>query len=187
LLVGLQFGRLLPAPGTAKCRALVLWLLFFATGVAIQVADRVWDRHTLAKLAPTDQPWSRIAGYLNQVKRPGDTLAIWGWRPELYVETQLPQATREAHTDGQLQDTPQRDYFRARFLADVRTSQPAFFVDSIGSADYGHKEVSKEGHETFPGLNDFIQSRYQLVSKSSPVRVYVRRNLLDENAAHAQP
>ncbi len=187
LLVGLHWGPLLPPAGGARRKGLALGSLFFLLGVGTQVIDRVSDRQALQKLAPTGKPWAAASGFINQTKRPGDALAVWGWRPELYVDTQLPQATREAHTDGQLQATPLRDYFRTRFLADLQVNQPAFFVDSVGPDDYGHRDPVAEGHESFPALAEHVRQEYRLVSNAAPIRVYVRRRLLEEQKPGGHP
>jgi hypothetical protein len=178
LLAGLGFGHLIQTSARHRRLSAVLWSLFLVAGVGAQLADRAYDRHTLDKLVPRQTAWTNSVNFINQTKRPGDQLAIWGWRPDIYVETQLPQATREASIDRQLQDTPQRDYYRARFLADLRHSRPAFFVDVVGPADFGHLDPLREGHETFPELRDYIGAEYSLLSKADPIRTYVRRDLL---------
>ena len=180
LLVGLQFGYLIRSVSHARRLCAVLWLLFLSAGVGAQVIDRVSDRQALGKLVPAGSPRASIVGFINLAKRPGDTLAVWGRRPEFYVETQLPQATREAHTAGQLNDGPQRDYFRARFLADMHASQPAFFIDAVGPDDYIYHVPAWNGHETFPALKDYIGQEYSMVSKGTSFRVYVRRALMSK-------
>lgn len=178
LLVGLQFGWLFKAPEVARRNHTRLWVsLFLGLGVLPQLAERVWDGHSLQKLIPPANPRANVVRFINQVKRPGDRLAVWGWRPELYVETQLPQATREAHTNGQLLDTPLRDYFRTRFVDDLRASRPAFFIDSVGAEDFGHHDIRQDGHETLPALADYVGQEYVQVNQNGAVRVYVRRDL----------
>ena len=176
LLVGLQFGYLVQPTKRTRRTPAALWTLFLLAGVGVQVVDRIWDRHDLHKLAPAESPRTAASRLIDQLKQPGDTLAVWGWRPELYVDTQLPQATREAHTDGQLHAGSQRDYFRARFLADLRTSRPAFFVDTIGAGDFIRRDPAREGHESFRALDDFVRQEYALVSQAEPIRVYLRRD-----------
>lgn len=180
LLVGLQFGYLVTAVGQARRTCLVLWIVFLAVGVGPQVVDRGYDRHNLARLVPTVTSRTNLVGFINRVKRPGDTLAVWGWRPEFYVETQLPQASREAQTERQSRPTPQRAYFRARFLADLRLNPPAFFIDTIGPDDFGLRDRVGAGHESFPELKAFVNREYSLVSRAEPFRLYVRRSLIDQ-------
>ena len=69
----------------------------------------------------------------------------------------------------------QREYFRARFLADVRANHPAFFVDAIGEGDFIHRDLAREGHESFPELADYIRREYVQINGTEPIRVYVNR------------
>jgi hypothetical protein len=181
LLVGLQFGYLLT--GQSRRLRIGLTALFLCVGTGAQLVDRVWDRRSLHKLVRIADPRDRVVNFINQTKRPGDTLAVWGWRPELYVETQLPQATREALTEAQLNEQPQRNYYRARFMADLRASQPAFFVDSVGPADYQLRDRAVQGHETVPGLAQYIRQEYEAVGDAGIMRVYLRRDRLAASKA----
>ena len=179
VLVGLQFGWLLrPAPAGCRDRSPLWATLFLCLGVLPQLVDRVWDRHSLQRLIAPANPRATVVRFINRVKRPEDSLAVWGWRPELYVETQLPQATREAHTDGQLLASPLRDYYRTRFLSDLRASRPAFFIDSVGPDDFGHPDLQKDGHETFPALADYIRQEYVRLNQAGTFRIYERRDLM---------
>ena len=103
------------------------------------------------------QPRSELAEVVRMLKEPNDTLAVWGWAPDLYVQTGLPQASREAHTERQLEESPQRDsYYRPRFMKELEESHPAFIIDAVGpwSVNYFVREYS--GHETFPDLSMYL-------------------------------
>lgn len=176
LLAGLQGGLL--AQSLNRRRGLYCWAAFLVVGAGTQTMDRVWDRHAMLRLISTDTSRAPILARINQLRRAGDCLAIWGWRPEFYVETQLPQATREAHTDAQLQAGPQQNYYRARYLADLQAAQPAFFIDSVGPGDFGHVDPVIDGHETFPELRDYLDGAYAPVISSGSFRLYVRRDRL---------
>jgi len=174
LLVGLQFGYLLETP--SRFQRVTFIALFLCIGMGTQLVDRLWERESLHKLIPVANARQRVAGYINHTKQSGDALAVWGWRPELYVETQLPQASRESLTEAQLGDHPQREYYRARFLSDLRANRPAFFVDSIGDDDYLMKDRARQGHESFPELANYIRQEYESVGSDGSFRVYLRRD-----------
>lgn len=174
LLIGLLWGYLLAGQTRRYCA--IGTGLFLAVGVVSQLVDRVADRNSLQRLIAPANPRDPVDQFINRNKKPGDALAVWGWRPEFYVETQLPQATHEAHTEAQLNDHPQRDYFRARFVADLRETRPAFFIDSIGPDDFQLKEPSLQGHETFPELRDFIARDYMEIKTTGSFRLYLRRD-----------
>jgi hypothetical protein len=176
LLVALQFGYTIRFGRLPSKIAAGLWIAFFLIGVGSQLGDRAWDRHSLHRLLPAANPRDPVVAFINRTKQPGDTLAVWGWRPELYVETQLPQAIREALTEAQLNDNPQREYFRGRILADLRANRPAFFVDSVGPADFILKDRATQGHEILPALAEYIRQEYREVDGHGEFRVYLRRD-----------
>lgn len=173
LVVGLQSGYLFTAPSRAQRFAAIA--LFLCIGVGPQLIDRAWDRHSLQKLVRGANPRDPVVTAINRLKQPGDCLAVWGWRPEFYVETQLPQATREALTEAQISDHPQRDYYRARFIADLRSNEPTFFIDSVGPDDYLLKDRSLQGHEIIPELAEYIARHYVQINAGASFRVYVRQ------------
>ena len=85
LMVSLQFGYLVKGQSRRYCT--VFGVLFIALGTGAQVIDRARDSHSLHKLVATANPREVVVHFINRLKQPGDTLAVWGWRPELYVET----------------------------------------------------------------------------------------------------
>jgi len=173
LLAGLQFGYLLDA---RPPRHRVFWFaVLLSMGGADQLLERVGRHESLRNLIAVTHPRDDVTRFINQNKKTGDSLAVWGWRPEFYVETQLPQATREAHTEAQVNEHPQRDHFRARYLADLRAGEPAFFIDSVGPDDYQLKDPARQGHETFPELADYIALNYTLANTGGSFRLYLRQ------------
>ncbi|HEY4247171.1 MAG TPA: hypothetical protein VGM64_09960 [Lacunisphaera sp.] len=177
LSVGLLWGYLLVGQTRRYCTVAIA--LFLAVGIVSQLVNRVADRNSLHRLIAPTNPRDPVDQFINHNKKPGDSLAVWGWRPEFYVETQLPQATHEAHTEAQLNNHFQRDYFRARFVADLRENRPAFFIDSVGPADFQLKEPTLQGHETFPDLRDLIDRDYSEIKISGSFHLYLRRDRAD--------
>jgi hypothetical protein len=114
---------------------------------------------------------------IRQHRQPGDRIAVWGWDNQVYVETQLPQATRESHSTRQLWDSPQRDsYYRPRYLADLATNSPAFFVDAVGPEAFHFSDREESGHETFEDLRLYIAEHYTMIGDFEPLRVYLRKD-----------
>jgi hypothetical protein len=99
--------------------------------------------------AAADRPWPDIemdrdsraaARILLETARPGDTLFVWGYRPDLYVYTRLPAATRFLESQplsGVLADrhlfdtTPIPAPRTAVHRAELARSRPAFVVDGL--------------------------------------------------------
>jgi hypothetical protein len=121
-----------------------------------------------------ETPESKI---LRPYLRVGDTLAVWGWFPHLNVELQLPQATRDAHSQRLIEPSSSRDYYRKRYLADLEGNRPFAFVDAVGPQEvFTYRHRDKEAHEIFPELKNFIASNYVLVSDTTRSRIYLRRD-----------
>jgi hypothetical protein len=99
--------------------------------------------------AAGDRPWRDVemdrdsraaARILLETARPGDTLFVWGYRPDLYVYTRLPAATRFLESQplsGVLADrhlfdtTPIPAPWTAAHRAELARSRPAFIVDGL--------------------------------------------------------
>ncbi|HEY8995362.1 MAG TPA: hypothetical protein VIM71_11910 [Lacunisphaera sp.] len=106
-----------------------------------------------------------------------DTLAVWGWAPNLYVETHLRQATRDAHSVWCIVPSAQRDYHRRDYLADLQRHEPAVFVDAVGPGAFAFEHRQVQAHEIFPELADYISKHYTLVRDVRDARIYARNDL----------
>ena len=88
-----------------------------------------------------DRDSRAAAALINRVKAPGDTLFVWGYRPELYVYTGLPAAT--IYLDSQpltgvpadrhlTSSEPVETIEPARRRAALAHAHPTFIVDGLG-------------------------------------------------------
>ena len=172
-------GPQLAAGAFSSRRSGGLIVIFLLLTILPQVVSRRENFHIYAGQFAHyryEHPPSQTAYYIRQHAQPGDTLALWGWRPQLYVETGLPQGTREAQTERQLSLNPAiQSYYQARYLRDLRTRQPAWFVDVVGAAGFGFQDRTRHGHETFPELAEYIQNHYEFCADIEAQRIYRRR------------
>jgi len=122
-------------------------------------------------------PRSSAATVLHALAGRGDTLGVWGWACHLQVESGLPQATRDGNTLWSMQDNAQQAYHRAVYLADLRHSAPAVFVDAVGLGAFVFTDRARNAHESFPELADYIRRNYTLVIDLLQERVYARNGL----------
>lgn len=165
-----------------KC---VVWgVAFTLLGVGSLFANRV----RIPQIAPVGQmaqswnePFSPPSKLIRSYKRAGDSIAVWGWDCQVYVEARLPQATREAHSTRQLWASSQRDdYYRPRYMADLKESRPAFFVDATGRYAFFFDDRSRWQHETFLELREYIAAHYVLTEDFGRSRVYIRNDRYHE-------
>ena len=125
----------------------------------------------------------------------GESLGLWGWRSELYVESNMLPSTRFDNTSLQIEPTPRVEFFRQQYLRDFVAANPPLFFDAVGASEFScpphgcssgwhggwhgarrYTDRSRAGHETFPELARIIQARYTLVADVDGVRVYLRRD-----------
>ena len=166
-----------PSPTVGRPWRLAWGALFLAAAMGFQIHGRA----TAAVLplgsygAAKGQLHRSAAGALvHGMRQPGDTLAAWGWSPRIFVETGLPQATREAHTSRQIVPSDRRDYYRERYWRDFQRSRPRIFVDAVGEKNFYFSDRARDGHESFPALAERIAAGYRLVHDVEGTRIYVR-------------
>lgn len=121
-------------------------------------------------------PYGEVAAAVKQHTQPRDSIAVWGWETEIYVQTGLPQAIRDAHSQRQIEPGPWRDYYRRRYLADLRANRPTIFLDAVGPHSYGYQDRDRFGHENFPELAALVRADYVLVAEPRGNRLYLRRD-----------
>ncbi len=181
-------GRVTLKPGTFT----IPWLIVFAAVVIIPQLEfgllRVRER--LRSHDVDRELWVPSVYKLAQpAALPGDTLSIWGWMPQCYVQLGLPPATRDAVGHYAVASAFQ-DYYRPRYLADLKRGQPAIFIDAVGDRAFPDylTWTTEQKHESFSELSQFIDDNYslfasvELQSKSElgPIRIYVRKERLAE-------
>jgi hypothetical protein len=178
-LLGAMTARLLstPAPGGRKsgpwlvvlCAAGLLGSLLLHRAVIPNafIRDLVHYR---------ENPRTRLAERVAAHARPGDSIAIWGWTNEVYVETGLLQATRDPHVGVLLEPGPLQPYFRERYLADFLLAKPALFLDSVGPASLIYVAPQFVHDQNFPALAAVIRTDYVLVEAAEGARIYRRKD-----------
>jgi len=152
--------------------------VFAALTVALPFFSALMNsgRNSMAWLAQLPQilesPASRR---LSQMASPGDTVVIWGWEPALYVLTGTVPGTRESQTQRQIEAGPQREYYRRRFLRDLKADPPKLFVDAVGPGRFAYEDRNTEGYESVPDLREYIDAHYELTDDIQNIRLFARR------------
>lgn len=177
LFVGLLSAGLVASFSRPLLRGLGLAVVTLA-GVGPQVYYRSHDANPYHGylLDSRDKSAEHCAQHILRYTQPGDTLTVWGWMPEFYVQTQLPQGTQDAHTERQISANPQQAYFRQRFFAALEKNRPAVFVDAVGEGNFGYGDRNNNTYETLPWLRDFITANYTFSVDLDGSRIYVRND-----------
>lgn len=183
LWAGIAFGafwqQAAHAPGRRRA-ALAVFALFMLVVPAANRAQQIAPTELGQLLSFWRHPISRVSRAILAVTRPGDTLTIWGWAPEYYVETGLPQGTREAHTQRQIEDAPLKSYYQQRFLDEMTRNHPTVFIDVVTDGGFGFSDNARFGFRSDPGLAALIDERYLLIATVEGVRIYLQRDRVAE-------
>jgi len=162
-------------PDPAKARARFAPLLCFAL---LTLAPQIGNRASASppflgqlSAAPSAAD-SAAARFIRARARPGDTLATWGWEPALYVETGLPQGTREAHTACELTTWSMQEFYLRRYVVDLTRRRPAWFVDVVGPGSFIYENRREFGHERVPEVNAVIEQDYEFLAEIGHQRIY---------------
>jgi hypothetical protein len=132
-----------------KRRATVVLLLLlvplvrFGPRYALLAGDLVRGREHVWRDVAMDQSSRAAARFLQARAHAGDTLFVWGYRPDLFVYTRLPAATRF------LESQPLAGVFADRHLFDNTNVAPAWAA--------GHRAELVRSHPSFvvDGLAEF--------------------------------
>ncbi len=172
-----ELWRRTPSAHLASARRMV------ACGLAIVVQILVGWRLTLDVPTPYGSllddwrnPYGEVARIIREHAQPGDTIAMWGWQPWLFVETGLPHGTRDSHTKSQMESEQQKDYFIRRFVEDMERNRPTFFVDAVGHGDraFAYHDRNRQGYEAFPQITGHLHGRYGSLAELGSIRIFMR-------------
>ena len=122
----------------------------------------------------------------------GQSLAVWGWMYELFVETDMWSATSDSVLTyswvrtGRPEDTNNilpnyldvtPGYFKNLYIADLAKNKPPVFVDAVSPHGFFYVDRLRHGYETFPPLAAFINGNYHLITEVDGVRIFIRNDL----------
>jgi hypothetical protein len=109
--------------------------------------------------------------------KPGDRMVVWAWRPEYYVKTKTIMATRDPGILALMEWSRYREYFRERFMSDLRAHPPGVFVDGVAPGAFAFNDRATQGIESFPLLEAFMREHYTQREEIAGVRIFVAKDL----------
>jgi hypothetical protein len=124
-----------------------------------------------------DRDSRQAAALVRPLEKPGDTLLVWGYRPELYVYTGLPAATR--YLDSQVlsgvpadrhltSSEPVETQDSARRRAELAQSRPSFIVDGLGPYN------PRLAITAYPELREWL-GQYREAARTGGSVIYCRK------------
>ncbi len=147
---------------------LLIPLMRFAPSYAHIVAQPGWPEVAI------DRDSRETAELIRKASRPGDTLFVWGYRPEIYAYTGLPAATM--FLDSQpltgvpadrhlVQWQPVETAEAARLRAELVASRPTLLVEGLGEYN-PHLAITR-----YPDLRAWF-AQYRQVARTRATVVY---------------
>ncbi|GAB2563913.1 hypothetical protein [Spirosoma aerophilum] len=115
-----------------------------------------------------------VSSIISSRALPGDRLVVWGWQNRYHVDTQLPQGTSENTSFRSMYPHSLRQAYRHKYLTDILSSQPTFFLDATGPNSLFMSDTTRYRFENFKPLAHYIATHYQLVGQLDHVRIYQR-------------
>lgn len=119
---------------------------------------------------------SPVSKEVMKYARPGEKLAVWGWRCDYYVQTQMPQGVAENHTIRSAFGHPMQADYQQRYMRDFSRSVPPVFVDAVGSQSLWMNDRKTLGHELIKPLGQFVSTHYTYMGLVNDTRIYVRND-----------
>jgi hypothetical protein len=121
---------------------------------------------------------SPVVQQIGRYARPGEPLAVWGWRNDYYIQAQMPQGTAENHPVRCMIAGPLRATYRSRYLNDLNRTRPPVFVDALEKTRLAMVDTDQQPYENYAPLRAYIATHYQLTDSLDNNRIYVRRDRL---------
>jgi hypothetical protein len=157
-------------PRVAVCSLLLIPAVRFAPSYVAAARDANWRDTAM------DRDSRGAAALVRAMARPGDTLFVWGYRPEDYVYTRLPAATM--YLDAQpltgvpadrhlTQSTPVESEAPRERRAELTHSVPSFILDGLGPYN-PHLAITN-----YPDLHAWL-SNYREVGRTGGTVIYRR-------------
>ncbi|MGC8793662.1 MAG: hypothetical protein ACP5U2_09765 [Bryobacteraceae bacterium] len=156
--------------------ALLIPVARFGPRYALLASDLIAGREHGWRDLALDADSRQAAAWLRARARAGDTLFVWGYRPELYVYTRLPAASRF------LESQPLTGVFADRHLFDTRASDPQLAAQSRRELVRARPRWIVDGlspinpalaMENWPELREWLKD-YRLEGSTRLSRIYRR-------------
>jgi hypothetical protein len=119
------------------------------------------------------------SAYIASVTPANGQIVVWGWNGRPYLGAGRNPATRDINMANLFAPIERvQQYYRARFLTDLRLHPPVLFIDAVGpNSCCGFTQQKDVGFELIPEISDFIHSKYGYLMSAYGERFYIRRDL----------
>ncbi len=106
----------------------------------------------------------------------GCKLVIWGWAPQIYVESGCRPMVRSVVTYYEMianLSPSLKEYHLQRYLFDLERGRPEYFIDAVRPGDMFFSDEAFR-HERFDAIARAIEFNFSLVTEIDGYRLYRR-------------
>ncbi len=111
-----------------------------------------------------------------------DTLLVWGWMCELYIDTGIAPATKELTSYNQIYKPNPYEFYKERYLKDFKNSSPKFVIDAVAPGSFAFTNIQTQSIKNYKELFEIINNNYTLVTKKENFekcpRLYIKNSEL---------
>jgi hypothetical protein len=133
------------------------------------------DDHVFRNAVRTIRPAD--SDFIQSMTMPRGQIVVWGWTVAPYLGSGLVPTTRDTNMVNFFRWPAIGDYYRARFLEDMRKAPPQMFIDAVGPASFAMTNPADFGFARFPEIEAFVRANYVQVADRYNERYYLRRDL----------
>lgn len=170
-----RFGRTL-AGMAVLALMLAIPLIRFGPRYVLQARDAIMGRQSNWSDIRMDQDSRAVSARLLALAHPGDTLFVWGFRPDIFIDTRMPAGTRFLESQALSGVLADRHLFDSESIAPEFTRPnrqelvrmyPTYIVDGLGIYNPALALAAQ------PDLKDWL-SRYEQIGRIGLCIVYRR-------------
>jgi len=136
---------------------------------------------------PQEKSGFSEGAYIASLTPEGSTIAVWGYRPELYLSSGRVQATRDTNMSRFFKyGEGLSRYYKRRFLEDMQKHPAALFIDALDTSCCDTNRRETQAFELIPPIRDYIQAHYVFIGVKNKDRYYLRRDLAGPGASASE-
>ena len=146
----------------------------------VKVSEQFENDHY--NLPNSEYAISEEEDFIMSLTSPNEQIAIWGWKPRLYVQTRTISSQRDGisyYTTGVSHfNLPEHlsKFYKDSYTNDLTTNWPKLFIDATGKGNFAYSNDSFNHDKIFPELGEIIRKNYFFIDKIGDSRIYILNN-----------
>ena len=109
-----------------------------------------------------------------------ERMAIWGYKPDLFLECGRLQGTRDGHSLCSMRENVIKDYYLNRYLHDLQTIRPKIILENFEGIynifNFGPQPRRDFGIDKFPTVYKYVKENYILIADfDNNTRIFLRK------------